>query len=187
MKGERRILTPRLWLMDLHEEFNEAREYIRTKYFFPQPGRASTFETIIRHLGGFITIYELSGDPLFLDKAVDVALKFLPAFHAQSSSVPNPLLNVGTGQGSTRGAGTSFAEMSSFQLEFLALAKHTGNMMWAVIAARVNQLLEGQVENRGHIYREFNIAGTSFSGSKYSASETTYLPVRYGIYRIGSR
>ncbi|KXS21552.1 glycoside hydrolase family 47 protein [Gonapodya prolifera JEL478] len=61
-----------LWIMDLKTEFNQARDLV-SAWNTNIPIRANFFETIIRVLGGLLSAYDLSGDTMFLDKAVDFA------------------------------------------------------------------------------------------------------------------
>jgi len=51
-------------------EFDEAREWVSTSFNLDRYKDVNLFETTIRVLGGFLSAYHLSGDSLFLDKAV---------------------------------------------------------------------------------------------------------------------
>lgn len=59
-----------MWLMGLTEEFDEAREWVQEKMDVAQNTDVNLFETTIRVLGGLLSTYHLTGDALFLDKAV---------------------------------------------------------------------------------------------------------------------
>ena len=55
------------------------------------------FETTIRVLGGLLSAYHLSdGDPLYRDKAEQLAERLLPAFDS-ASGIPFSDVNLGTG------------------------------------------------------------------------------------------
>lgn len=56
----------------------------------------SVFETNIRFVGGFLTLYAFTGDNLFKDKAKEVADKLLPAFQTPTG-IPYALVNPRTG------------------------------------------------------------------------------------------
>jgi len=56
----------------------------------------SVFETNIRFIGGFLTCYAMTGDPLFREKAEYVANKLLPAFQTPTG-IPYSLINLKTG------------------------------------------------------------------------------------------
>lgn len=112
-----------LWIMGFKDEFQRARDYI-AKMSFPVGARISVFETTIRTVGGLISAYELSGDKIFLDKAVEMGDLLLPAFQTSSGVLCN-FVALGNGGG---GCGATYiAEAGTVQLEFLALSKHTGN------------------------------------------------------------
>lgn len=65
---ERHHGTDTLWLMDMKEEFWEARDWVRDKLSFNHASQVSVFETTIRALGGLLSAYDLSKDPAFLEK-----------------------------------------------------------------------------------------------------------------------
>jgi len=50
------------------DEFNEAKQWVATKLRFDHTGSVSVFETTIRELGGLLAAFDLSGDPMFVDK-----------------------------------------------------------------------------------------------------------------------
>lgn len=60
-----------MWLMGLEQEFQEARDWVETSLNIDRnKNTVSLFETTIRVLGGLLSAYHLSGDRVFLDKAV---------------------------------------------------------------------------------------------------------------------
>ena len=59
-----------MWLMGLKKEFNEAREWVHSEMNIAQNKDVNLFETTIRVLGGLLSTYHLTGDNLFLNKAV---------------------------------------------------------------------------------------------------------------------
>lgn len=70
-------------VMELEHEFNETIDviagidYNRTLY----GGGISVFETVIRHLGGLLSAYELSGNQVLLTKAEELGHALMPAFN----------------------------------------------------------------------------------------------------------
>lgn len=54
------------------------------------------FEINIRFVGGFLSMYALTGDEMYKEKAQHVADKLLPAFQTPTG-IPNALINVQTG------------------------------------------------------------------------------------------
>lgn len=59
-----------MWLMGLKEEFDEAREWVQDEMDVAQDTDVNLFETTIRVLGGLLSTFHLTGDTMFLDKAV---------------------------------------------------------------------------------------------------------------------
>lgn len=53
-------------------EFGEARRWVSKKLRFEKDVDVNLFESTIRVLGGLLSAYHLSGDALFLQKAVSV-------------------------------------------------------------------------------------------------------------------
>ena len=60
-------------VMNLKEEFKEARTWVESELNFNINKDVNLFETTIRVLGGLLSTYHLSSDKIFLDKAIDLA------------------------------------------------------------------------------------------------------------------
>ena len=78
-------------LMELHDEFARALPLIGQQNFslkqpYTPPGRtpkvayAPFFETVIRYLGGLLSAYSLSHEPILLEKADGLATKLSGVF-----------------------------------------------------------------------------------------------------------
>ncbi len=78
-------------LMELHDEFARTLPLIEQQNFslkqpYTPPGRkalipyAPFFETVIRYLGGLLSAYALSHEPILLERADDLATKLAGAF-----------------------------------------------------------------------------------------------------------
>lgn len=87
-----------LYVMGLTDEFARAREYVAKHLRFDHLGAdgssLSVFETIIREVGGLLSAYDLSGDAVFKDKAVELADLLTPAFDEDEGvfyTIFNPL------------------------------------------------------------------------------------------------
>lgn len=61
-----------------------------------QSSELSVFETNIRFVGGLLSCFSLTGDPMFREKALHIAEKLLPAFNTPTG-IPHALVNIGTG------------------------------------------------------------------------------------------
>lgn len=55
-------------------EFEEARQWVASHLSFEKNVDVNLFESTIRILGGLLSTYHLTGDTLFLEKAVSVCV-----------------------------------------------------------------------------------------------------------------
>jgi mannosyl-oligosaccharide alpha-1,2-mannosidase len=122
-----------LWLMGLRTEFNDAREWVATK-FVPKASDwdGSVFEVTIRYIGGLLAAYELSDDRLFLDKAEEVAIALMPGFNTPSG-LAYTTINLKTGHTtnpSWNGRQCVLSEFGTLGLEWRALTKYTGKQIY---------------------------------------------------------
>lgn len=78
-----------IWLMGLREEFEEARQWVEKEMVIGVDKDVNLFETTIRVLGSLLSTYHLTGDSLFLDKAVSplVCLSLLLLFFSVIHSI----------------------------------------------------------------------------------------------------
>ena len=60
-------------VMNLKDEFTEAKQWVEEHLDFNINKDVNLFETTIRVLGGLLSTYHLSGEKIFLDKARDLA------------------------------------------------------------------------------------------------------------------
>ncbi|KAJ3498804.1 hypothetical protein NMY22_g19569 [Coprinellus aureogranulatus] len=113
--------------MGLHDLFRESLEMVAKADFSVPPGEyAPFFETIIRYLGGLLSAYALSGEPVLLTRADDLGRMLLPAFDSPSG-LPFFAVNTKTGQTKKGWAGDHlWAETASNQMEYKYLAHVTG-------------------------------------------------------------
>ncbi|KAJ1966403.1 hypothetical protein GGI12_000113 [Dipsacomyces acuminosporus] len=129
-----------LWIMGLKDEFWKARDFVARLDFRKDGGQlAKVFETNIRYVGGLLSAYDLSGDKVFLQKAVELADVLMPAFNTPLG-LPWQMLNVTTGVGSSETPGTfstNLAEIGTFQMEFFRLSQHTRNSTYHEAAQNV--------------------------------------------------
>ena len=122
-----------LILMGLDAEAKQARELIETKLSFDQDIYVKTFEITIRHLGGLLSAYQLSGDKRLLELADDLGTRLLPAFDSPTGL---PYVDVNLRTGRTRGTESGPAESGTLLLEFGTLAKLTGKPIYYEKATR---------------------------------------------------
>ncbi|KAI0713189.1 glycoside hydrolase [Cerioporus squamosus] len=116
-------------IMGLQDEYERARKWVAEKLSFEQDANFNTFETTIRVLGGLLSAYALTNDTLYLDKAVDLADRIMPAFDTPAR-LPTSMINLAKREGvraeDNKGL-VSTAEISTLQLEFRYLSYLTDN------------------------------------------------------------
>ena len=123
-----------LWIMDLHSDFQLARDWIAENLNFERDRDNSLFETTIRELGGLLSAYELSKDKMFLDKAEELGKRLLRGFD-DPSGIPHAAINLATGRATSPSwirDQSILSEIGTLQLEFLYLAYHTNNPEYAL-------------------------------------------------------
>ncbi len=112
-----------LILMGFKEEADRAREFVAGHLDFDKDVFVQNFEITIRHLGGLISAYQLTGDRRLLRLAEDLGARLLPAFDSPTG-IPYRFVNLRTGK--VRGEVTNPAEAGTLLVEFGALSKLTG-------------------------------------------------------------
>ena len=85
------------WVMGLGEEFREGLDWVKSNLDFDVDGEVSVFETSIRLVGGLLSAFHASGDPMLLAKARDCADRLLPSFAASPIGIPHRTINLRTG------------------------------------------------------------------------------------------
>jgi hypothetical protein len=130
-----------LWLMGMKDEFWEARDWVRDSLSFSNVGEVSVFETTIRSLGGLLAAYDLSGDPVFLEKADDLGSRLLHAFESPNG-IPYGYteLNGNRSHNGWSGNAARTVEAGSLQVEFRYLAHMTKKQNYRKVAEEVYNL-----------------------------------------------
>lgn len=104
------------------------------------------FETTIRVLGGLLPAYHFSQhDPVYLEKAIDLADRLLPGFDTPSGS-PLPKINLARHVGvrdDTYPNLVNTAEIATLQLEFRYLSALTGDPVYWEKAEHVMAVVKG--------------------------------------------
>jgi mannosidase alpha-like ER degradation enhancer 2 len=111
-------------LMGMPEEAEVAKALILHNLDFARDMEVQVFEVNIRSLGGLLSAYELSGERKFLDLAIDLAGRLLPAFRSHTG-LPYRYVNLLTLQ--ARGEESNPAEIGTYLLEFGKITYYTGD------------------------------------------------------------
>jgi len=135
-----------LWIMDLKSEFEDAvLAAINVDLGKTTSETINVFETTIRHLGGFLAAYDLSGDKRLLDKAQEFGEMLIRAF-----DTPNHLpITRWKPQEYLRGPREAddvvlVAEIGSLEMEFTRLSQLTGDQKFYDAVVRVVRLFDAQ-------------------------------------------
>ncbi|XP_062930027.1 endoplasmic reticulum mannosyl-oligosaccharide 1,2-alpha-mannosidase-like isoform X2 [Mobula hypostoma] len=115
-----------MWILGLKQEFEEAKNWVINELNLGKSVDVNLFETTIRILGGLLSVYNLTGDQVFLDKASELGDRLMPAFNTPSS-VPYSDVNIGRGTAHPPRwtSDSTVAEVTSIQLEFRELSRLT--------------------------------------------------------------
>ncbi len=136
--GEPLLTTPvdalsTMLMMGLREEAEKTRRYVLANLSFDRDIFVQNFEITIRHLGGLVSAYQLTGDRRLLKLAEDLGTRLLPAFDSPTG-IPYRFVNLRTGK--VRGEVTNPAEAGTLLVEFGALSKLTGRAVFYEKAKR---------------------------------------------------
>jgi mannosyl-oligosaccharide alpha-1,2-mannosidase len=132
-----------LYIMGLRVEFEFAAETIAQLDWAQTTYRdINVFETTIRHLGGLLSAYDLSGEKALLQKAEELGNMLYLAFDTPNR-LPPFLLNFVDAQNGTQVAGDydPAAGPTSLSLEFTRLAQLTGDNKFFDAIDRVTSFL----------------------------------------------
>eukprot|EP01129_Flabellula_baltica_P017219 TRINITY_DN947_c0_g1_i2.p1 TRINITY_DN947_c0_g1~~TRINITY_DN947_c0_g1_i2.p1 ORF type:complete len:485 (+),score=85.87 TRINITY_DN947_c0_g1_i2:35-1489(+) len=156
-------------IMNLEEDYQKARNFIQNLNFRVDYD-CSTFETTIRFLGGLEAAHSLTGDEMFLRKAVELADRLLPAFNSPTG-IPYSTVNLKTGKAHSPSwsAGSSFlAEFGTLQLEFKYLSHWSNEPIYKQKVQTINDLIfAADVSKWGGLYPiKFHPVSGSFQQSE---------------------
>jgi len=132
-------------LMGLRNEHARALHWVTNKMSLDRDDEFNTFEMTIRVLGGLLSAYHLSsGNGIYLEKAVDLANRILPAFDTPSG-LPQSMINLGSGKSIPNAEYPGLvntAEVSTLQLEFRYLSHLTDNDVYWRKAEKVIKIIK---------------------------------------------
>lgn len=113
-------------LLLIISEFNEARDWVTNKLSFDVAQNVNLFETTIRVLGGLLSAYHLSGDPIFLKKAQELGSILVVGFDSPSGIPYSDIsLRSKSAHGPAWNPDSTTSEVSTIQLEFRDLSRIT--------------------------------------------------------------
>lgn len=147
-----------LYIMGLKDEYLAARTWIENNLDFNKYDiDLSVFETNIRYVGGLLSIYALTKDQMFLNKAVQIADKLLPAFDTPSG-VPYSNINLRTGYARNHDwayGAAILSEFGSMHLEFIYLSHVTGDPKYREKAFKIREAIKRAVPRQDGLYNNY--------------------------------
>merc|ERR1740124_178356 len=145
-----------LWIMDMKDEFNRARDYaVNTLDWDAISKDVSVFETTIRAVGGLLSAAALSDDETLSRKAHDLMERMLPAFDRNTGlSFSRVDLKTGRGFNYNWANGGILSEFGSLTLELNELSRSSGDTQFSDIGMQVYRTLENKANADG-LYRVY--------------------------------
>ncbi|KZM24998.1 Mannosyl-oligosaccharide 1,2-alpha-mannosidase [Ascochyta rabiei] len=139
-----------LWIMGFKGEFESAiKDVERIDFGYTALQKVNVFETNIRHLGGLLAAFELSGEKRLLNKAKEVGEMLYHAFDTPNHMPVTRWDFRAAGEGKKQVADTQvlLAELGSMTMEFTRLSQLTGDPKWYDAVTRVTKELEKQQDS----------------------------------------
>jgi mannosyl-oligosaccharide alpha-1,2-mannosidase len=135
-----------LWMMGLKSEFEDAvKAAITLDIRKVTTEQINVFETTIRHLGGFLAAYDLSGDERLLEKAKEFGAMLIKAFDTPNHMpVTRWSPQAALEENQIASQATLLAEIGSLTMEFTRLSQLTGDCKWYDAVNRIVRLLDKQ-------------------------------------------
>lgn len=155
-------------LMGLHDLTNRSMTHI-AKLTFDEDRDIQFFETVIRYMGGLLSAYALTSEPLFLSRADDLGRALIPIFN-NTLGIPPFSVNTKTGKGHTGWLGgvAILSEMASCQMEYRYLAHLTGRPEYVKHADFITEFLRQREENDGLFPLTYSLINGEGQGTVYS-------------------
>lgn len=163
-----------LVLMRLDDEYTRTRAYLAKTLSFRIVDRVSMFELVIRALGGLNAAFALTSDPLWREKAIELADVLLPTFNITQSGCPPMNTRVGAELTSQNEHDEPFdtsstpADAGTLQLEMRTVSAMCGDKRYAVAADRCMLSMVNATPHDRLAPQRFDVQQVRFSGSRES-------------------
>jgi mannosyl-oligosaccharide alpha-1,2-mannosidase len=175
-----------LWIMGFKEYFYEAVEVVAVIDFGKSDvATISVFETTIRYLGGLLSAYDLSQEPVLLEKAIQLGEMLYRAFDTPNHT-PLGLLNIEDAKNTERSEfpadmNLCFACFGSLTMEFTRLAQITNQPRYYHIVAKLSIMMrraQGKTQLPGLWPTTVDAANEEFNSSHFfsmgALADSTY-------------
>ncbi|CAF3308289.1 unnamed protein product [Rotaria socialis] len=161
-----------LYIMNMTEEYNDAREWIATSFDCDANSVDkfnSHFEITIRILGGLLSIYHLTGDEIFLKRAVELGDRLLINFNTPTGL---PLAEINLKRKAASGyrwtSDSALSEVGTVQLEMRDLSRISGDQKYENAADKSAAVLHNQSKKDGLVPIFISPLNGRFSGGVVS-------------------
>ncbi|UKZ81041.1 hypothetical protein TrVFT333_008809 [Trichoderma virens FT-333] len=180
-----------MWIMGFKDEFAEAAGAVGTlDWSVTDSTAANMFETTIRHLGGLLSAYDLSGERVLLRKAVELGEMLYMGFDTPNR-MPGFWLDFEKAKSGKLVAGTNDPSASpcSLSMEFTRLSQLTGDSKYYDATDRVTRFLE-KIQNDTMLpgmwpttlnFRAETAVDSSFTLGALADSLYEYLPKMHAL------
>ncbi|CAF0871281.1 unnamed protein product [Brachionus calyciflorus] len=148
-----------MYLMGYMDEYKRGREWILNNLNLNVDSEFSVFEINIRFIGGLLSLYTLTNDKVFLDKAEEIAKLILPAFDTPTGipmALINPITKHSKNYNWAPGSCSILAEFGTLSLEFQYLTDLTGNKIFSEKIDKINKVLASVDKENGVYYNYLN-------------------------------
>ncbi|KAH8293974.1 hypothetical protein KR054_007183 [Drosophila jambulina] len=147
-----------LYIMGLEKEYREGRDWIEREFSLDNiNAELNVFETNTRFVGGMLTLYSFTGDPLYKERAQQIADKLLPAFKTPTG-IPYALVNTETGLAKNHDWASDdssiLGDFGSLHLEFTYLSDITGNPLYRERVQTIRRVLK-EIEKPNGLYPNY--------------------------------
>ncbi|KAH8268206.1 hypothetical protein KR026_001788 [Drosophila bipectinata] len=159
-----------LHIMGFHKELNRSRDWIKHKFTLDRVDDSlSIYEITSRLLAPMLTLYSLTGDDLYKNKAIYIANKILPAFDTPTGI---PWRRVVPKEGSTLNKYLDdwalLGEYGALHLEFYYLSEITGSSIYKDRVERIRSVLSNFTKTNGLYPNSVNIKTGQWGRSDFS-------------------
>jgi len=157
-----------LYIMEMEEEFAKAREWVGDKLDLAEimNKEVNIFEINIRYVGGLLSLFALTGDEMYKNKAAEIVDRLLPAFNTPTG-IPWGMINLQTGLTRERRM-SILSEFGTMHMEFSYLSDITGNTTYKEKVQVIREYLKGKDKPKGLYPNQIN-ASTGQWGQDHSS------------------
>lgn len=162
-----------MYLMGMKEEYEKGRQWVMNEFKFNSKSEVSVFETNIRFIGGLLSLYYLTGEKVYRDKAQEITDILMPAFETPTG-LPYALFNPSTKKMKNypwASAGCSIlSEFGTLHLEFGSLSHLTKEPKYLDAVLKVRNFLKNMKRPDSGVWYNFINPKTGQFGTTKAAS-----------------